>query len=418
MNTIHSTNTSDRHLPAFPELAHRRWLDTHARHLLDFGRHTADHRGGARWLTDDGSPDLSQPVHTWITARMTHVYSVGSLLGIPGAAPIAELTMAGLLGRLHDDVHGGWFSSVDDHGRPSAGKTCYDHAFVLLAASSAVQAGLPGADDLFAEARETFLQRFWRDDDGLCVDTWDSTFTTVDDYRGINANMHAVEAMLSTASVSGDQVWIAQAERVCRFVATSARAHAWRLPEHYDEAWRPALQLNHDQPRHPFKPYGATVGHGLEWARLLLHAEAALGVADDELFDAAEKMFSRAVSDGWSVDGAPGFVYTTNWEGTPVVRDRMHWVTGEAISAAAALHHRTSNATYATWYEQWWNYADTYLIDHAGGSWRHELNTSNEAADGVWTGKPDIYHVLQTTLIPRLPLYPMIATAIAHGQMS
>ena len=31
-------------------------------------------------------------------------------------------------------------------------------------------------------------------------------------------------------------------------------------------------------------------------------------------------------------------VYTVDFEGTPVVRERMHWVVCEAIGAAASLH--------------------------------------------------------------------------------
>ena len=88
---------------------------------------------------------------------MTHVYSLGSLLGVPGAATIAQTTMAGLLGRLHDDEHGGWFTSVDAEGRAAPGKSCYDHAFVLLAASSAARADIDGATALFEDARRVFL---------------------------------------------------------------------------------------------------------------------------------------------------------------------------------------------------------------------------------------------------------------------
>jgi mannose/cellobiose epimerase-like protein (N-acyl-D-glucosamine 2-epimerase family) len=392
---------------------HRTWLDTHARHLLEFGRGAADARGGASWLTNDGSPDRRQPAHTWITARMTHVFSLGSLLGVPGAAPLAAATMGGLLARLHDDEHGGWFSSVGADGQPAGGKACYDHAFVVLAASSAVQAGIDGAQDLFSRAQQVFLHRFWSESDGLCFDAWDTAFSTVEDYRGINANMHAVEAMLSAASVSGDPAWLARAERICRFVAESAGAHNWRIPEHYDENWRPDLELNRDQPRHQFKPYGATVGHGLEWARLMLHVEAATG--GEWLRDCAENLFRRAVADGWAVDGAPGFVYTTDWDGRPVVRDRMHWVAAEAINAAAALYRRTGHEDYARRYQQWWDYSDTFLIDHVNGSWRHQLDETNAPTDSVWDGKPDLYHAFQATLVPQLPLYPMIATAIDEG---
>lgn len=396
---------------------HTTWLDSQTRALLNFGRRVADPRGGAGWLTDDGSIDPAQPIHTYVTARMTHVYALGSLLGIPGARPIAEQCMDGLRTLLHDDDAGGWFSSADGSGEHGDGKSCYEHAFVLLAASSAVQAGIAGADAFFAEAQQVFLDRFWSESDGLCIDMWDTAFTAPDDYRGLNANMHAVEAMLAAASASGDADWISRSERVCHFVVESSKDRAWRIPEHYDATWQPDLDLNRDQPSHPFKPFGATVGHGFEWARLMLHTEAARDSTSDWLLDAARNLFHRAAADGWSVDGAPGFVYTTDWDGEPVVRDRMHWVAAEAIAAAAALYRRTGDRMYADHYRRWWDYVATVMIDPVDGSWRHQLDERNEPTDTVWSGRPDLYHAIQATLIPRLPLYPMIATAVADGRV-
>ena len=117
---------------------HHRGLEHHAYDLLDFARRTGDPRGGAYWLGDDGTPDTTRPTYAWITSRMTHVYAIGSLLAIPGMRPIADATLAGLTGRLHDTAHGGWHSAVDGGGNPvEPVKSCYDHAFVLPAASSA-----------------------------------------------------------------------------------------------------------------------------------------------------------------------------------------------------------------------------------------------------------------------------------------
>jgi sulfoquinovose isomerase len=394
--------------------AHHRWLDQHARDLLAFGRATADPGGGARWLDDNGVPVPDQPLSTLISARMTHVYALGSLLGVPGAATIAAHAMAGLTGPLRDTVNGGWHSAVVSSG-PGGDKSGYDHAFVLLAASTAVQAGLPGAPALLASASDVFLTRFWDDDAGMVLDTWDTTFTKLDDYRGMNANMHAVEAMLSAASVTGDTSWTERALRVCRFLVDAASAQNWRIPEHFDPSWAPLLDYNLDKPDHQFKPYGATIGHGLEWSRLLLHAAASspdLEGGVDWLIEASKALYARAVADGWSVDGAPGFVYTTDWAGTPVVRDRMHWVAAEAVSAAAALHAQTGDQSYADHYREWWDYIDTYLLDHNRGSWLHQLDATNTPAASVWAGKPDLYHAFQATLIPRLPLWPMLAPAM------
>ena len=71
------------------------------------------------------------------------------------------------------------------------------------------------------------------------------------------------------------------------------------------------------------------------------------------MLPAAEGLFHRAVAEGWSVDGADGFVYTTDWDGTPVVRERMHWVVAEAICAAAALHQATGRQEYDDRYRAW-----------------------------------------------------------------
>jgi sulfoquinovose isomerase len=392
--------------------AHHRWLDQHSRDLLAFGRRTADPGGGARWLDDRGEPEPGRPTSALISCRMTHVYGIGALLGVPGAGRIAAQAMAGLTGRLRDTEHGGWHSSVAEDGTAEPGKSCYDHAFVLLAASTGVQAALPGADDLLAEASQVFLDHFWDEKAGMCADTWDTTFTTLDDYRGINANMHTVEAMLSVASVTGDRAWIDRAVRICRFVVAAASAHQWRIPEHYDATWTPQPDYNLDKPDHAFKPYGATIGHGLEWSRLLLHAASAPTVADPSFASAARNLFDRAVADGWAVDGNPGFVYTTDWTGRPVVRDRMHWVAAEGINAAAALHAYTREQAYADWYRTWWDYTDAYLIDHEHGSWFHQLDPANRPTATVWPGKADLYHAFQATLGARVPLWPMLATAV------
>ena len=36
----------------------------------------------------------------------------------------------------------------------------------------------------------------------------------------------------------------------------------------------------------------------------------------------------------------------------------------------------------------------------------------------VWNGKPDTYHAVQATLVPRLPLAPTLATALKNGALS
>jgi len=389
---------------------HRSWLAGETFRLLDFGGRVIHPGGGAAVLGERGDPLLDQPVQLWITARTLHVYALGTLLGVPGCRPIAEAALAGITGRLADAEHGGW--------RPQGGadgpKSCYDHAFVLLAASSGVAAGLTGAAELFEDAQRVFLARFWDDEAGMVVDAWDATWSAPDPYRGLNSSMHSVEALLATADVAGDPAWLDRAARIAARVVELGRAHDWRLPEHFATDWTPVLDHNRDRPADPFKPYGATVGHGLEWSRLLLQLEASGG---PRLTDAAVALYDRAVADGWQVDGAPGFVYTTDWAGVPVVRQRMHWVAAEAIAAAAALWRTTGEQRYADEYARWWDYAARHLLDRDGGSWWHELDPENRPAAGTWAGKPDLYHAVQACLLPRLPVAPSLATALRRGML-
>lgn len=321
--------------------------------------------------------------------------------------------------QLWDRTGGGWVTSIEPSGETPDEKACYTHAFVVLAACSGVVANLPGARELLAEALNVWDERFFDAEAGMFVDSWNRSFTKLDDYRGVNANMHGVESLLAAADVTGDHVWRERALAIARRVALEfAQPQSWRIPEHFDPQWRPQLEHNRDRPDDQFQPYGATVGHGLEWSRLLLHLEASLASPPDWLLPAAEALFDRAVADGWAVDGAEGFVYSTDWDGTPVVRDRMHWVVAEGIAAAAALRTRTGDDRYADLAATWWEYAEQYLFDRTYGSWHHQLDADNHVIETVWPGKPDLYHAVQATLIPQLPLAPSMATALAADQSS
>jgi mannose/cellobiose epimerase-like protein (N-acyl-D-glucosamine 2-epimerase family) len=266
------------------------------------------------------------------------VFALAHLLGRPGAAALVDHGLGSLTGPFLDRAHGGWFSAVGQDGPVARAKTAYEHAFVLLATASAAVAGRPGAGALLDLAVRTVLDRFWDPAAGMVVEEWDEAFRTLDGYRGVNATMHMVEALLAAADATGDATLRERALRATtRVVHRLAPAHRWRIPEHLDASYRPVLDYNADHPADPFRPFGGTVGHWLEWSRLAVQLHAALGdAAPDWLVADACSLFAAAVRDGWAVDGAPGFVYTVDWDGHPVVRQRMHWVAAEATAAAAA----------------------------------------------------------------------------------
>ncbi|MDX3195802.1 AGE family epimerase/isomerase [Streptomyces sp. MN03-5084-2B] len=384
------------------------WVRAEPARLLGFARGATHPGGGFAWLDDAGRPVLDRPVETWITCRMTHVFALASLRGADTGEQVAH-GVAALTGPLRDAGHGGWYAStaLDE-------KRAYEHAFVVLAAASAAAAGAEGARPLLAEALEIVERRFWEPAAGLVADVWDRGWTRLEDYRGANANMHTVEAFLAAADVTGDAVWAERALSIVeRLIHGEARAHGWLLPEHFDPDWRVRLEFNRAEPAHPFRPYGATIGHLFEWARLAVHLGRALGPAAPAwLVPDAAALFEAAVRYGWAVDGRPGFVYTTDFAGTPVVRTRLHWVVTEAMAAAWTLHRETGDPAYLARFEEWCAHAETCFVDRELGSWHHELDPDNRPAATVWVGKPDVYHAYQATLLPELPPAASFAGAL------
>ena len=388
--------------------------------LLRFGHRFPSEQGGSYYLGDDGTPWKDRNRETWITCRMCHVYSIGSFLGHEGSEKLVDEALKGLKGELHDEEHGGWFAGRTAEDRIVPNKQCYAHAFVILASCSALLAGWEGAKELLKEALELYDLRFWNEEEGLACDTWNTEFTVLDDYRGINANMHTVEAFLAVADVTGNEIYRKRAGRIIERVIGWAEENAWRIPEHFTKEWQPDLECNKQQPDDPFKPYGATPGHGIEWARLIV--QWALSTykntpeAAEKYINASENLFNRAVADAWNVDGARGIVYTTDWEGKPVVHDRMHWTLAEAINTAAILYHLTQKTKYSDDYAEFMEYLDEEVLDHVNGSWFHQLDQHNHLMGTVWPGKSDIYHALQATLIPYHTPEVSIALAVKENK--
>lgn len=394
----------------------RAFLANIRQNLLDFGRSFPSPGGGSYYLGDDGTPWPEKGRETWITSRMAHVYSIGAMLGDAQSGPLADTALKGLRGELHDGTHGGWYAGLNADGTVMPTKQCYAHAFVILAASSALLAGREGARELLDDALTVYNLRFWDEAEGLSRDTWDTDFTALDSYRGLNANMHSVEAFLAVADAAGEEKYRVRAGRIIHRVLGWAGDNGWRIPEHFSSSWVPQLEMNRERPDDPFKPYGATPGHGIEWARLI--TQWALSTFRDRekaapYIEAAERLYITAVGDAWNADGAPGLVYTTDWTGKPVVHDRMHWTLAEAINTSAVLHRVTGKERYAGDFAMFMAYLDKTVLDHEHGSWFHQLDRNNQVIGTVWPGKSDLYHAFQSTLIPYLPPDVSIAAAVA-----
>lgn len=402
--------------------AHRSWLERQSFQLLEFFQPTVGPDGRFVELDDEGRamptgcPPATEVHQSLLTvARAVHCYALGEILGVPGSRRVVARGLDALWSEHRDPVHGGY---VEATGSPSATvttKSAYGHAFVLLASSSAIVAGHDAARQIYDDVREVIDARFWSDEDGASREAFSSDWVEIEGYRGANSNMHLCEAFLAASDATGDGELARRAVRIAGLLIDGrARANAWLLPEHYDVSWRAELEYNRDRPDHPFRPYGVTIGHLLEWSRLVLSAWIATGRSDAWLVEAAEALFDCAVTRGWD-DVHGGFVYTIGWDGLAVNDDHYWWPVAEGIGASAYLATVLGAARYEPWYRRLWDFASDHLIDHARGGWYAQLDATNRRTVHPWYGKPDLYHALQACLLPLVPPAPGLAAELARS---
>lgn len=388
--------------------AHLAWLDDNIRRLLRFGVGSQLPGGGFAWLDADRRPLPERTPQLFLTARMAHVASIGFARGIPGTAPLLDHAIDSLEGLFADHEDGGFFA---DPAQPDGRKATYDHVQVGLGAASATAVGHPGGRRVLDTVLDLVETQLWDGEANALRESFARNFADSEDYRGANANMHGLEAFLAFGDVTGERIWHERGLAIAMRCVESGPAHDWLLPEHYDAQWRELPEYNRDDPNHPFRPYGATYGHSLEWARLLLQLHASPAITgEDWLVEFAVALASRALDDGWAADGSDGLVYTVDWDGTPVSRLRMHWPICEAIWTSAALLRATGNRRWEAWYRRAWDFAATHLIDE-NGAWINELDPDLRPSETVWPGRPDFYHALGALAGPTAPLTPFITLA-------
>lgn len=379
---------------------HRGFLAEDARRAFAFFRASIRAGGGFHVLGHDGTPlpgDV-QELHT--TTRIVHSYALGTLAGVPGAEEMVDRGMAFLWQRHRDPIHGGYLWAVDDAGALDGRKLAYGHVFVLLAAAGAKLAGHPDADRLLADVAGVLDARFWEEDRGLLADEWARDWTPFSGYRGMNANMHGVEALMAAHEATGDPRPLARAGRILDFfLHRVAPAESWRVPEHYTADWA----IDRDYSGDPmFRPAGTTPGHSLELARLVLHHWDLCGRPETGAPAIARSLVARALADGWDADRG-GIVYTLGHDGRPAVRARYWWPVTEAIGAVAALIKLERRPEDEDWYRRLWRFAEAHFIDAARGGWYPEIDDAGRPAATQFRGKPDIYHALQAALFPLAP---------------
>jgi len=408
--------------PALPDFRTPEALRAHIRATMAFYHpRCIDPQGGFfHYFKDDGT--VYDAGHRHLVSSTRFIYNYAMAANEFGAED-ASLRQTYLQAMQHglaylrqqhfDQTSGGYVWTIRDGKPEDCSQQCYGVAFVLLAYSCALKAGIEHARGWMDEAWCLLEQRYWEAPHGLYRDeaSRDWQFS---EYRGQNANMHLCEAMLAAYEASGERRYLERAlllaDHMTRRQAALADGLVW---EHYHHDWSVDWDFHRDDPKHLFKPWGFQPGHQTEWAKLLLildqHLRAA-GEPQDWLVPKARFLFDQAIAKSWD-DAFGGMVYgfaPERLRGSGVQgrlladgvtficdEDKYFWVQAETLAAAARLAIATGDDHYWQWYDRLWEYAWLHLIDHRHGAWYRILDRENRkySDEKSPAGKTD-YHTM------------------------
>ncbi|MDO4911656.1 MAG: AGE family epimerase/isomerase [Corynebacterium sp.] len=399
------------------------WLEFQRDALIDWVSR-AQVPAGFGFLDDKGliMPELGS--NLWITARFTHVMACEVIRGNSDAASMLDHGVVSLLDTFQDPS-GGWYNTLEITSTPhnpqplgTQVREGFAHAYIALAAASALKAQHPRAKELFDRVQALLADRFIDPDTGLLYvsKSWD--WSTTDSYYSTGPSLHLVESSLAAFDATGDKAYLERALRVGEFVLPLVKQCKFHVPEHLNSDWEYDDSYHRDCPKDPARPWGAQVGHGCEWARLLLQTAIMAhrhGLIDPyspshaHWFEYSFQLFRNSVTEGWD----NGFAFTTDFDGNQILVDRHWWTLTEALCAAHAFssfakdYADSSVVQSAQEYfdelpalaQHWWAWADAYHIA-APGQWHHELDPHNEPIHVAWQGKPEPYHSYQALVYP------------------
>lgn len=385
-----------------PDFRSETFLREHIAHTMAFYHPRAiDPAGGFfHYYKDDGTIYDRSHRHLVSSTRFVFNYAMAAREFEDKRAEYLDAARHGLryLREVHRDANTGGYAWTIRDGKPEDRTYhAYGVAFVLLAYSTALKAGIDDVRPWMDETWELLEKRYWDADAGLYRDEADEHWH-FSNYRGQNANMHMCEAMLAAYQASDEPRYLERAltlaDNMTRRQAAKAEGLVW---EHYDVDWNIDWKYNLDNPKHLFRPWGFQPGHQTEWAKLLLILEPLLLERNREekwLVPTAQHLFDIALDRAWDKEYG-GIAYGFAPDGQVCDDDKYFWVQAESLAAAALLHARTGEARYDEWYQKLWAYSWEHFVDHKYGAWYRILTRDNRKYDDEKSpaGKVD-YHTM------------------------
>jgi len=311
-----------------------------------------------------------------VVARQVYVFAQAHRLGLPDAAAAVELGVEFLRDRARGG-DGGYAQRFSLDGTTiDETRDLYDHAFVLLALSSA--SGVLPKDRLRQEALAllNYLDTHFTHPSGGYLESLPPALP-----RRQNPHMHLLEALLAAADAFGEDIFLKRADAVVRLFLDRLldRRHG-ALPEFFDDALRPSLSEG---------GFAVEPGHHCEWAWLLhwyARSSPAARPVTAEIAEACTGLM-RFV-DRFGINHRLETVYNEIWQ-DGAIRDAGSrlWPQTERLKAEVLRPGAKPEAILASY-----RGLNRYLVAAPSGLWLERLN-----ADGTAPEEPapasSLYHL-------------------------
>ncbi len=361
------------------DFADRRFLLEHIRSILDFYTPNIRDRSGGFFqnFKDDGRVFNPGQRHLVSSCRIVFNYCKAfELFGEHDYRELAEHGVKYIRERHWDQDRQGYnWTLAQGHEPEDRTNHCYGLAFVLLCFSAASEIGVEGATDDVARVYDIMEKRLWDSALGLYADEAAPDWSSVDSYRGQNANMHSCEALIAAYEATGNGTYLDRAYALAKLITVELAGKSDGLIwEHYTDRLDIDWDYNKDDPQNLYRPWGFQPGHQTEWSKLLLTLHD--HNPEDWMITRARELFDRALEICWD-DEHGGILYGFAPDTSICDTDKYFWVQAESIAASARLLRKTSDSRYGSWYEKIWQYAWDNMVDHQYGAWYRVLTADN-----------------------------------------
>jgi mannobiose 2-epimerase len=308
-----------------------------------------------------------------------------------------------LLAHMYDSTHGGYYSKVDDTGKPvDPRKHVYLNAFAMYGLVAYHRAtgdpkALAATRDLFRVLEEKAhdkknggYEEFFNEDWRLITDLREPMYVGAIGTKTYNTHLHMLEALNDLYRVWPDPL---VRQRLNELVLINTETvHHPNFNCNID-GWRPDWTMIEN----PAK-LKASYGHDVECAWLMLDAGRALGSSPRMMRGWAEALCVYSLKYGYDRQHG-GFFYTGPLGRTATDTKKEWWVQAEALVSMLEMYRLTGKPEYYEVFRQTLDFVEKHQIAREGSWWATRKADGSPLANSRTSPWQGAYHSGRSMLL-------------------